>query len=154
MGLSQSTYHYRPKVDRAQRERRDAELRDQIEAIHMEFPRAGYRMIRHHLLRSGLLVNWKRIRRVMREHSLFAQVKRRFIRTTDSDHKFLIYPNLISGKDITAINQVLVFDITYIRIQNGFVFLAVILDLYSRRIVGWAISKRIDHELTGLNTMI
>jgi transposase InsO family protein len=84
----------------------------------------------------------------MKKYGLQARVKKRFIRTTDSNHSFPVYPNLIKGKTVTVINQVWVADITYIRILTGFVFLAVILDLFSRRVVGWAISKRIDHNLT------
>jgi transposase InsO family protein len=75
-------------------------------------------------------------------------MKRRFVRTTDSDHGLRVYPNLIKGLAVTDVNQVWVSDITYIRILTGFVFLAVILDVFSRRVVGWALSKRIDHHLT------
>jgi transposase InsO family protein len=148
MGVSTSTYYYKPKVPRAEREKRDAQLREQIEVVQMTFPRAGYRMVGKNLARQGLRVNSKRLRRVMKEHGLQAQIRRRFIRTTDSDHPYPIHPNLLKGKTVTTVNQVWVADITYIRIQNGFVFLAVVLDLYSRKVVGWAISKRIDHELT------
>lgn len=148
MRVSTSTYYYKPKISRAERDKRDAELRDFIEAIHLSFPRAGYRTVREYLLRHGMRVNWKRIRRVMGKYGLHAQIKRRFIRTTDSDHNFYVYPNLISGKTVTDINQVWVADITYIRILTGFVYLAVILDVFSRRVIGWALSKRIDHQLT------
>ena len=70
------------------------------------------------------------------------------IYTTDSGHKHQVYPNLLKGRDVTGVNQVWVADITYIRIVTGFVYLAVTLDIFSRRVVGWALSKRIDHELT------
>jgi transposase InsO family protein len=148
IGLSPSTYYYKPKVSRLDRERADATLRDQIEAVQVSFSQAGYRMVRRHLLRQGLKINSKRIRRVMKQYGLQAQIKRRFIRTTDSEHGFRVYPNLVREKVVTGLNQVWVADITYIRIQNGFVFLAVVLDLYSRRVIGWGISKRIDHQLT------
>lgn len=77
-----------------------------------------------------------------------AEVKRRFIKTTDSDHDFEVHPNLIREMTVTGINQVWVADITYIRILTGFVYLAAILDVFSRRVIGWAVSRRIDHELT------
>lgn len=145
--LSTSSYYYRPKVSRATRDQDDADLRGLIEELQGMFPKAGYRNVRKHLMRSGVVVNSKRIRRVMLKYSLHAQVRKRFIRTTDSNHSYNVYPNLIEGKTITAINQVWVSDITYIRIATGFVFLAVIMDLFSRRIVGWAISKSLDREV-------
>lgn len=148
MKLSTSTYYYKPKISRVERAKRDAELRDLIEAIHITYPRAGYRTIREYLFRHGMRVNWKRIRRVMCKYSLHAQVKRRFIRTTDSEHDFHVYPNLLPGTTITDINQVWVADITYIRLLTGFVYLAVILDVFSRRVVGWSISKSLNHQLT------
>jgi transposase InsO family protein len=84
----------------------------------------------------------------MHKYDLFRQIKRRFIRTTDSEHGYPVYPNLLKGFEVTDVNQVWVADITYIRILTGFVFLAVLLDVFSRRIVGWGIAKRIDHRLT------
>lgn len=149
ISLSPSTYYYRPKVSRAERDARDADLRDRIEVIQSLFPKAGYRVVRNHFLREGQRVNHKRLRRVMGKYGLKIQIKRAFfVKTTDSEHGYPRYANLLKGKEITGVNQVWVSDITYIRILTGFVFLAVILDVYSRRIVGWAISKRIDHELT------
>jgi len=148
ISLSPSTYYYRPKVSRAERDARDADLRDRIEAVQAEFPRAGYRVVRNHFLRQGERVNHKRLRRVMGKYGLKIQIRRSFVTTTDSEHGYPRYPNLLKEMTIIGINQVWVSDITYIRIQTGFVFLAVILDVYSRRVVGWAVSKRIDHELT------
>ncbi len=149
MGLSTSTYYNRPKVSRAARDKRDADLRDKIEFVQAEYSAYGYRTVRIQLLREyALVVNEKRIRRIMRKYSLFQEVNRRFISTTDSNHKHPVYPSLLKGLEVTGINQVWVADITYIRIMTGFVYLAVILDIFSRRVVGWALSKRIDHELT------
>lgn len=148
MGISTSTYYYKPKISRAERDKRDAELKDLIEAIQISHPRAGYRTVRAYLFRHGMRVNWKRIRRVMSKYGLQARIKRRFISTTDSKHGFPVYPNLISGKTVMDINQVWVADLTYIRILTGFVFLAVILDVFSRRVIGWALSKQINHKLT------
>jgi putative transposase len=149
IGLSQSTYYYTPKVLRKDRDQADADLRDKIETLQVNYSCWGYRTLRAQLrLRFGLQVNGKRILRVMQRYDLFRQIKRRFIRTTDSEHAYPVYPNLLKGLEVTDVNQVWVADITYIRILTGFVFLAVILDVFSRRIVGWGIAKRIDHRLT------
>ena len=149
IGLSESTYYYKPKVCRQDRERVDADLHDKIETLQANYSCWGYRTLRAQLwLRYDLRVNGKRILRVMHKYDLFRHIKRRFIRTTDSEHSFHIYPNLLRGMEIKDVNRVWVADITYIRILTGFVFLSVILDVFSRRIVGWGIAKRIDHHLT------
>jgi len=149
MGLSTSTYYYKPKRSRKVRDKKDADLRDKIECVQAEYSCWGYRTIQTNLMRHyKLWVNHKRIRRVMQKFNLLRRIKRRFINTTDSNHNFRVYPNLLKGREVTGLNQVWVADITYIRILTGFVFLAVIIDVFSRRVVGWALSKRIDHELT------
>lgn len=127
----------------------DAELRDRIEAVQAEFPSYGYRRVHEHLeRRDGLTVNKKRIQRVMRQHGLRALVWRGFkVKTTDSAHGHGFAPNLLPGVTVKEPNQVWVADITYIRILTGFVYLAAILDLFSRKVVGWAISQRITREL-------
>ena len=145
--LSPSTYHYQPQRPRAYREREDAELRDAIEAVQTDFPRAGYRTVQQYLKRRGRFVGERRIRRIMKHFSLRAEIQRAFVHTTDSDHSHRVYPNRLPGKCVTGVNQVWVSDLTYIRIANGFVYLAVILDLFSRKVIGWAISKHIDAEL-------
>jgi len=147
--LSQSTYYYTPKVPRKDRDQVDADLRDKMETLQANYSCWGYRTLRAQLrLRYSLQVNGKHILRVMHKYDLFRQIKRRFIRTTDSEYAYPVYPNLLKGFEVTDVNQVWVADITYIRIRTGFVFLAVILDVFSRRIVGWGIAKRIDHRLT------
>lgn len=149
IGLNVSTYYYQPKVSRRDREQADADLRDKIEWLQVNYSSWGYRRLKSQLqLRYGLQVNGKRIVRVMRKYDLFRRIKRQFIRTTDSKHGVPVYPHLLKGREVTAINQVWVADITYIRILTGFVFLAVILDVFWRRVVGWALAKRIDHHLT------
>jgi len=149
IGLSQSTYYYTPKVPRKDRDQADADLRGKMETLQANYSCWGYRTLRAQLrLRYSLQVNGKRILRVMHKYDLFRQIKRRFIRTTDSEHAYPVYPNLLKGFEVTDVNQVWVADITYIRILTGFVFLAVLLDVFSRRIVGWGIAKRIDHRLT------
>jgi transposase InsO family protein len=149
MNISTSTYYYKPKRSRALRDFQDAQLRDEIEAIQSEFPYAGYRTVRTYLFRRRRhWYNGKKIRRVMGKYGLLIKVRRAFVRTTDSTHGLPVYPNLIAGMTVTFINQLWVADITYIRIATGFVYLAVILDVFSRRIVGWAISKSLDRRFT------
>jgi putative transposase len=148
IGLSPSSYYYSPKKSREEREKERAEIRGFIEEIQKEFPKAGYRSVQRYLLRDGKKIGERRLRSVMGEYGLWAEVKRAFVKTTDSNHNYALYPNLISGMTVTGVNQVWAADITYIRIQNGFVYLAVILDLFSRKVIGWAISKRIDETLT------
>lgn len=147
IGLSVSGYYYRPKIDPQERARSDADMRDKIEAIQAEFPRYGYRRIHEWLKRGGLRVNGKRIRRIMREYGLFPEIKRAYVTTTDSSHGFAVYPNLVKNMEINGPNQVWAADITYIRIATCFVYLAVILDLFSRKVVGWAISRSLKREL-------
>lgn len=147
MGLSPSTFYYEPKRARESREREDAALRDAIEAIQVEHPTAGYRRVQVYLRRRGRFVGERRIRRIMKQFSLQAEIKRAFVHTTDSNHSHRVYPNLLPGRRLTGIDQAWGADLTYIRIANGFVYLAVILDIFSRRVIGWAISKHIDAEL-------
>lgn len=142
-----STYYYDPKLSRAEREETAADLRDFIEQIRVEFPRAGYRMLQGYLLRRGIRIGERRLRSVLRKFGLQIRPRKRFVRTTDSEHGYRVFPNLVKGHPVNGINQVWVADITYIRIVNGFVYLAVILDLYSRKVIGWSLSKRIDGDL-------
>jgi transposase InsO family protein len=121
---------------------------DRIEAICLEFSRYGYRRVTAQLKRERFLINHKKVLRLMRESDLLCRVKRRWMRTTDSDHGFPRYPNLIKGMIIGRLNQVWLSDITYIRIRTGFVYLAAILDAFSRRVIGYAISARLDASLT------
>jgi len=143
-----STYYHDPKVTRSEKERDDADIRGKIEQIRIEMKGAGYRPLLHHLKRNGVKIGERRLRRILGESGLFIKPKKKFVRTTQSDHDCLVYPNLIEDMTIDGMNQVWASDITYIRIDNGFVFLAVILDLYSRKVVGWSISKKIDRYLT------
>jgi len=147
IGLSSSTYYATPKVPREQRERQDADLRDQIERVQAELSPAGYRSVLHYLRRQGNSAGERKIRRIMKKYDLHAKLKRAFVATTDSRHPHRVYPNLLPGRTVMGLDEVWTADLTYIRIGNGFVYLAVILDLYSRRVIGWSISKRIDGEL-------
>jgi transposase InsO family protein len=148
MNISQSTFYADPKVSRAEKEEQDADMRGKIEQIRVMFPRTGYRMLLHHLKRSGVKIGERRLRRVLSKFNLWIKPRRRFVNTTDSNHGHHVYANLLEELTIDGINQVWTADITYIRIENGFVYLAVIIELYSRKIIGWQISKKIDRHLT------
>ena len=124
----------------------DVELQDVIEQIVVECEGYGYRRVTHELRRRGYRVNHKRVLRIMREGALLCRLRRRRGRGTQSDHGLLVYPNLLRGREITALNQVWVADITYIRVLVEFVFLAVILDAHSRKVVGWELSRSLETE--------
>jgi putative transposase len=126
-------------------------IRDHIQRIALEWPSYGYRMITAELGRRYKTepVNHKRVLRMMREDNLLCLRKhRRFIVTTDSRHHYRIYPNLAGNFTPTGLNQLWVSDITYVRVYQEFIYLAVILDAFSRRAIGWALSRNIDTELT------
>jgi putative transposase len=147
MELAQSTYYADPKVPRKERDEIDADIRGKIEQIRVEFPRTGYRMLLGHLKRMGIKIGERKLRRILQKFELQFRHKRKFVATTDSNHDHEIHPNLIEEMVVTGANQVWTIDITYIRINTGFVYLAVVLDLFSRKVIGWAISKRIDGRL-------
>lgn len=126
----------------------ETKLRAVIEEKVLEFPGYGYRRVTKALEREGWKVNHKRVLRIMREGSLLCQLKRRFVATTDSGHAFRTYPNLLKGLELTGPDQAWVADITYIRLPRGFCYLAAILDAYSRRCIGWELSREIDTLLT------
>jgi len=146
MGVSRSWYYECPSSQ--QRALQDMELRDAIERIVLEFPGYGYRRVTRALKRQGWTVNHKRVLRIMGEESLLCQLQRRFVPTTDSDHTFGRYPNLIKDVEIDGLDQVWISDITYIRLPTIFCYLAAILDAYSRKCVGWHLSRWIDARLT------
>lgn len=126
----------------------DRELRDAIQHIALEWPSYGRPRITAALRRQGRTVNPKRVYRLMREDNLLCVRKRKFTTTTDSNHGRKVYPNLASEMELTGINQLWVADITYIRLQREFVYLAVVIDAFSRRVVGWALDCTIDDDLT------
>ncbi len=146
MGVSRSWYYGRPCA--AEKVRKDVALRDAIERIVLEFPGYGYRRVTAALVREGWSVNHKRVLRVMREESLLCQLQRRFVPTTDSAHAFGRYPNLIKEVELGGLDQAWIADITYVRLPTTFCYLAAILDAYSRRCVGWHLSRFIDTSLT------
>ena len=123
------------------------ELRDAIQKIAVEMPAYGYRRVTAQLRRRDWVVNHKRVLRIMREDNLLCLRRRAFVRTTDSDHKLPVYPNLARVLKANGLNQLWVADLTYIRLQFEFVFLAVILDAFSRRVIGWALGRTLESDL-------
>jgi putative transposase len=146
MGVSRSWYYERPSA--TEKAKKDVALRDAVEQIVLEFPGYGYRRVTAALRRAGWAVNHKRVLRIMREESLLCQLKRRFVPTTDSAHAFGRYPNLIKDIEIDGLDRVWMSDITYIRLPTTFCYLAAIMDAYSRKCVGWHLSRQIDTRLT------
>jgi putative transposase len=147
MSLAPSSYYHRAKPKSAEAVAAEARLVLRIREICAEFPRYGYRRVTAQLKAEGERVNHKRVSRIMREQDLRVRPKRRFGVTTNSDHDGPIFPDLAKDLAPTGPDQLWVADLTYIRILGGFVFLAVILDAWSRRVVGWALGRRIDAEL-------
>ena len=128
---------------------RDLDLRDEIQRIALEFPYYGWPRITRELGDRGWRVNHKRVYRIMREDNLLCLRKKKFVVvTTDSNHERPVYPNLAKAMDLTGINQLWVADITYIRLELEFVYLAVVLDAFSRRLIGWALDRTLEDELT------
>lgn len=125
----------------------EMEIRDQMQQAALEAPAYGYRRITSELQRRGFAVNHKRILRMMRQDNLLCVRRRRFMVTTDSRHNLPIYPNLARQMNLTAINELWVADITYIRLRTEFVYLAVVLDAFSRRVIGWALGRTLEAEL-------
>ena len=143
MELPRRTYYYEPKHKASEKT-----LIARIADICLEFPRYGYRRVTEQLQREGWIINHKKVARIMRENNWSCVPrKKRWIVTTNSNHGLPVYPNLIKGLSIRNVNQLWVADITYIRILASFVYLAVILDAFSRKAIGYALSKRLDTRL-------
>jgi putative transposase len=144
-GVSRAGY-YR-FLQRGEAQKADMDLRSAIQAIALDWPAYGYRRVHAELRDRGWVVNRKRVLRLMRADNLLCLRRRKFILTTDSKHKLPIYPNLAKDLVLTGINQLWVADITYIRLETEFVFLAVVLDAFSRRCVGWALERSLETTL-------
>ena len=125
----------------------DTELREQIQQICLDHRCYGSRRVTAELRDQGRLINRKRVVRLMRVDNLLCLRKRRFVCTTDSRHTYAVYPNLTGDWKPTGINQLWVADITYIRLRESFLYLAVVLDAYSRRVIGWALDDKLQAEL-------
>jgi putative transposase len=142
MGLPRSTFYDAPAAPLD-----DTEIVDRIRTICDEFEAYGYRRVGAELRHQGIIVNHKKVRRLMRECDLLPKRRRRYVATTDSDHDSPIFPDRARDLVVEGPNQLWVADITYIAITAGFVYLAAILDAWSRRVVGYAISRSIDARL-------
>jgi putative transposase len=142
MGLSRSTYYDKPSSPAD-----DGAIVAAMIEICDEFENYGYRRVGAELRHRGMVVNSKKVRRLMREHDLQPKRRKRFVATTDSDHDGPIFPDLVRDRMVDGPNQVWVADITHIAIATGFVYLAAILDAWSRRAVGYAISRSMDARL-------
>ena len=125
----------------------EMELRDQMQRIALQFPVYGYRRITEELNRRGFAVNHKRVLRWMRQDNLLCLRHKAFVVTTDSRHNLPVYPNLAHDLVPSGVNQLWVADITYIRLRTEFVYLAVLLDAFSRRVIGWALGRRLEAGL-------
>ena len=147
MGISRSTY-YAVAHGNALRRESESALRSAIENVVVQWPAYGYRRVTHELRRRGIVVNHKRVARIMREEALTPRRVRRFLATTDSDHAEPIYANLTLGFRPSRADQLWVADITYIRLRSRFVYLAVVLDAWSRRVVGYAVGNTLAVQLT------
>jgi transposase InsO family protein len=144
VGLPRSSFYYRP------REREELGLKEAIQEIAAQYPTYGSRRITAQLRREPyrFQVNRKRVQRLMRELGLVVERKRKKVATTDSRHHHRCFPNLMSGLHVRRPDQVWVADITYIRLKDGFVYLAVVMDVFTRGIRGWGLSRSLDHGLT------
>lgn len=140
MPRSSAYYEPRPGEDRA--------LRDALIEVAGRWPTYGYRRLAEQLKREGHAVNTKRVRRLMHELGIVGEAPPRKPRTTDSGHTFPRYPNLVEDLEVTRPDQVWVADITYIRLRKEFVYLAVLMDVYTRCIRGWHLGRGLDQELT------
>jgi putative transposase len=143
MGMARSTFYDEPI-----RTADDTAIVAAMAGICDEYEHYGWRRVRAALRQQGVVVNHKKVRRLMREHDLQPRMRRRFTTTTDSDHDQPIFPNLAKNVVLDGPDQLWVADITYVTIVGGFVYVAVILDAWSRRVVGYAISRSIDARLT------
>ena len=125
----------------------EMELRDAMQQIALEFPAYGYRRITMELNRRGFAVNHKHVLRLMRQDNLLCLRRKSFVVTTDSRHNLPVYPNLAAAITPIRVNQLWRADITYIRLRAEFVYLAVVLDAYSRRVIGWALGRTLEAGL-------
>jgi transposase InsO family protein len=137
-------YRFDPKAKTADD---SLDLRDEIQQIALAFPYYGRPRITAELRRRGWEVNHKRVGRIMREDNLLCLRRRKFVATTDSNHNLRVYPNLAKDRELTGIDQLWRADITYIRLETEFVYLAVVLDAFSRRVIGWALDRNLEDDL-------
>jgi transposase InsO family protein len=142
LGINRSTVYYQPQMDEY-----ELRLRDKIEQIAAKYPRYGYRRTSEMLKRDGYQVGYRRVARIMKEENLQVHVKR-YCRTTHSTGGMVRYPNLLKDSEIEHLDQFWCGDITYVRLKKEFIYLAVLMDIFSRSIRGWHLSRSLNDELT------
>ena len=143
--IPRSTFYYRPKLQD------EGELENAILEVAGAWPAYGYRRITKQLHREDWNINHKRVYRIMQKMGLQGQMKRQKRHTTDSQHHYKRFPNLIKELVINRPNQVWASDITYVRLNRGFVYLAVIMDIFTRSVRGWHLSRNLDQDLTRMD---
>jgi len=149
VGVSRATfYRHRQRVQPAEPSQAERQARQAIREVALEMPSYGYRPMTAELQRRGLSVGRDRVLRYMREANLLCRRRRAFVATTDSRHGLKVFPNLARDLVVTNIDQLWVADITYIRLPREFVYLAVLLDAFSRRVIGWALRRQLTTELS------
>lgn len=146
-GFSRAGY-YRSLTSQPKHSPEDLKLRDAMHKVALDWPVYGSRRMARELKKLGWKVNRKRMQRLMREDNLLCLAKRKFVVTTDSAHPLPVYPNLPPTMEVTGINQLWIADITYIRLEEEFIYLAVVLDAYSRRVIGWSLDDTMAESLT------
>jgi putative transposase len=134
--------YHQPRLDE------DQPIKDALRELAGAWPTYGYRRLTEMLRRDGLRINEKRVRRLMHELGIVGKAPERKPRTTDSDHPYPRYPNLVEGLEVKRPDEVWVADITYIRLRKEFVYLAVLMDVFTRCIRGWHLGRGLDQELT------
>lgn len=144
--VNRAGYYRCRKPGKARRE--DLDVRDAMHKIALEWPCYGTRRMARELKARGWKVNRKRVQRLMREDNLLCVAKRKFVLTTNSEHDLAVYPNLAGEMTLSGVNQLWVADITYIRLEEEFVYLAVILDAFSRRVIGWHLDDTLSDSLS------
>jgi putative transposase len=148
LGINRGSYYrHATRLPAARAETDAVRLRDAIERLVLAFPGYGYRRVTAALKREGWAINQKRVLRVMRQESLLCELKRRWVKTTDSQHGLRVYPNLLANcgwQRLTKIDEAWVADLSYVRLPEGFAYLATILDAFSRRVVGWELSRSLE----------
>lgn len=142
LGCPRSSYYYQPK------QQDENEVKSAVQDVVAEWPTYGYRRVTKQLQRQGWRVNKKRVQRLMRGLGLLVKTKRKTRKTTHSAHDFPRYPNLVQNLEVVRPDQVWVSDITYIRLRNEFIYLAVIMDVFTRSIRGWHLGRSLDQTLT------
>ena len=144
-GVSRASYYRSEQSSDSKVE--EMAVRDRLQRFALKYRYYGYRPITKLLKREGWQINHKRVLRMMREDNLLSLRRRKFVSTTDSRHRNEVHPNLARRMKVTQIDELWVADITYVRLQREFVYLAIVLDVFSRRVVGWAVDQYLDSRL-------